>query len=249
MIESAASTEAFVDRATLSKWIDPKHLDAETIEKYREVFTNHPAHILVIEDFLVSAVAGRLAAFLAGEVRYREEYGLFSVDGAVEAEAWAEAPDEDRFFHLARLDAPLPEFAMSANALTYLRFRTLFLQPALQRFFESVTGLALGASDDFGIHRMVRGDYLRPHSDDNRNRRLALVLYLSPDWEPSFGGTLLVENEGRRLAEVDPGYNSIVMFDVLSGASHEVAPILPAAEARARFTIGGWYHRPEPSES
>ena len=57
---------------------------------------------------------------------------------------------------------------MSSNALTYLKLRETFQQPAFESFFEDSTGMSLGASDDFGVHSMRVGDYLRPHADDNK---------------------------------------------------------------------------------
>ena len=76
---------------------------------------------------------------------------------------------------------------MSSNALTYLKLRETFQQPAFESFFEDSTGMSLGASDDFGVHSMRVGDYLRPHADDNNDRALALVMYLTPGWDPTFG--------------------------------------------------------------
>ena len=59
---------------------------------------------------------------------------------------------------------------MSSNALTYLKLRETFQQPAFESFFEDSTGMSLGASDDFGVHSMRVGDYLRPHADDKASR-------------------------------------------------------------------------------
>ena len=67
---------------------------------------------------------------------------------------------------------------------------------------------------------MIQGDFLRPHSDDNRNRHLALVIYLSPGWEADFGGELhMVDQEGHDTA-LPPVYNSLVAFDVLTDSQH-----------------------------
>ena len=134
---------------------------------------------------------------------------------------------------------------MSSNALTYLKLRETFQQPAFESFFEDSTGMSLGASDDFGVHSMRVGDYLRPHADDNKDRALALVMYLTPGWDPTFGGSLhMVHGDGSET-RVDADYNSIVLFDVLAGTSHSVAPVEPSAGDTARVTIGGWYHRPD----
>ena len=73
-------------------------------------------------------------------------------------------------------------------------------------------------SDDFGSHSMTAGDFLKQHDDNNRNRRLALVLYLSPDWKPEYGGSLkIADPAGDGESTVAANYNSLVAFDTLAG--------------------------------
>ena len=155
------------------------------------------------------------------------------------------APEPDRFFRLRKLVATPPQFRMSPNALTYLQFRQAFQRAEFQGFFETISGLPLGWSDDFGAHSMIRGDFLRPHSDDNRNRRLAIVIYLSQDWQSQFGGVLHVVHEDGNITEVEPEYNSMIAFDVLKAPAHLVLPIEETAGDRQRLSIGGWYHKLE----
>ena len=90
---------------------------------------------------------------------------------------------------------------------------------------------------------MVEGDFLRPHSDNNRNRQIAVVLYLSPGWDASWGGALHVVDSYGEDTTIAPDYNSLVAFDVLTDSEHYVTPITAAARTRSRLTIGGWYHR------
>ena len=149
------------------------HLTNQAAQKYREAFNSHPARLVVIKDFLVLDVAQRLSRFLAQEAIFVPEYGLYSSKNAVDEKQFLAAADPDRFFRYSKLTGTAPGFQMSPNAITYLRFRQVFQQPDFQVFFESISGLRLGWSDDFGAHKMLPGDFLRPHSDDNRNRRLA----------------------------------------------------------------------------
>jgi Rps23 Pro-64 3,4-dihydroxylase Tpa1-like proline 4-hydroxylase len=233
-----------VDRSALGAWIQPQHLEEDSLRSYREAFQSHPARMVVLENFLVDKMADRLTRFLSSEAEFGVEYGLYSVEGAVSEEDWGKAEKQDRFFRLSRLAATPPQFQMSPNTLTYLKFRQTFQRPEYKAFFEELSGLPLGASDDFGVHSMSTGDFLRPHSDDNRNRRVALVIYLSPDWQPSFGGALhLIDKEGN-AHPVEPRYNSMVVFDTLGETTHLVEPITSEAGDTARLTIGGWYHNP-----
>jgi hypothetical protein len=233
-----------VNQASLQPWIKPQHLTEDALKKYREEFSSHPARVILLEDFLTDKIAGKLHAFLSREAQFATEYGLYSVEGAATEDRWLQAEEEDRFFRLGKLAATPPEFRLSPNTLTYLKFRQTFQRPEFTEFFETLTGLPLGASDDFGVHSMRTGDFLRAHSDDNKNRRIALVIYLSPDWQPSYGGNLQVFDKSGTPTEVVPSYNSMVVFDVLAETTHLVTPVTSAAGDQSRLTIGGWYHQP-----
>lgn len=76
------------------------------------------------------------------------------------------------------------------------------------------------------------------------DRRLALVLYLSPDWKPEYGGNLKILDPDGNESTVEAKYNSLVAFDTLAGTTHCVVPVAEAAGTRKRLTIGGWYHTP-----
>jgi hypothetical protein len=189
-------------------------------------------------------VAQRLSNFLRDEAEFRLEYGLFSTgDEAASEQAWLHAREEDRFFRFAKIVGAYPQFAMSPNMLTYLRFRRAFQTADFRNFFEQISGLCLAWSDDFGSHSMKRGDFLKSHSDDNRNRSLALVIYLSPNWGPHFGGALNVVDSQGRTVKIEPEYNSMVVFDVAAGTTHFVDLIRPEAGDNGRLTIGGWYRK------
>jgi len=233
-----------VDQKKLAAWIQPQHLESAALERFRQAFTSHPARLVVIKDFLQPQVAERLSKFLSTEAEFRSEYGLYSVEGAVPEETWLRADDADRLFRLGKLVGTPPQFQTSPNALSYLQFRITFQRPELKLFFEAISGMPLGASDDFGAHAIAEGDMLRPHSDDNRNRQLALVIYLTPGWKRQHGGLLRVVHADERFTDVEPEYNSMIVFDVLSAPAHFVSPVhangLP--ESR-RLSIGGWYHK------
>jgi Rps23 Pro-64 3,4-dihydroxylase Tpa1-like proline 4-hydroxylase len=89
---------------------------------------------------------------------------------------------------------------------------------------------------------MGRGDFLLPHDDNSRGRKLAVVIYLTPGWDPKFGGGLRVVDENRVATSIDATFNSIVIFDVAARTTHAVEPIADLAGEGRRLTIGGWYH-------
>jgi len=229
-----------VDRSALDPWIQSHHLEDATLERYRKELAGHPAKLLLLEDFLVPAKADKLTRFLEHEAQFGQEFGLYS-DGSVSQEAWETADPDERMSRLSRLAGIPPEYQMSPNALTYLQFRQALQQPAFVGFFEAATGFDLGESEDFGVHAMGEGDFLRPHSDDIKGRRIALVIYLSEGWEASYGGTLVMTDPSGSDSRIDPRHNSIVIFDVLADTMHQVEPITADAAGRERYTIGGWY--------
>src|SRR6058998_1191163 len=233
-----------IDRQRLASWIQPQHLDDRALETYKNAFTSHPARLVVIKDFLVAQTADRLSRFLANEAEFKPEYGLYSIEGAVKEQEWLLAHEQDRFFRLGKLVGTPSQFQTSPNALTYLQFRMTFQRPEFKAFFETIADMPLGRSEEFGAHAMAAGDFLRPHSDDNKDRQLALVIYLTPGWKRKFGGVLRVVHHDERFTDVEPEYNSLIAFDVLASPAHLVLPIQPGtAGSTRRLSIGGWYHK------
>jgi hypothetical protein len=245
----AASQTADVRVASseLASLVQAKHLEPDAIERYREEFQSHPARFIVLKNFLVPEVADRLSEFLRREGSFETEYGLYSAEEhAVDEDRWSAAAPDDRFFRYGRLVGVPPSFQFSPNSLAYLRFRTTFqTDDELRSFFERATGLELARSDDFGSHSMGVGDFMKEHDDNNRNRRLALVLYLSPGWLTNRGGNLHIVGGGGRAWTVEPEYNSLVAFDTVAGTAHFVEQVAESAGDERRVTIGGWYHSRE----
>jgi hypothetical protein len=235
---------AMDDASPLAYLLQSQHLSDSATRSYHDAFEQTPSRFVVIEDFLVPDIAARLSEFLRSEAEFAREYGLYSAeDEPVEEAEWEAADEQDRFFRFGKLVGTPPQFAFSDNSLTYLRFRTAFQSDDnLRLFFEAVTGLELAASDDFGSHSMRAGDFLKPHDDNNRNRRLALVLYLSPSWKPEHGGALHIVDQDGSESVIQATYNSLVAFDTRANTVHYVEPIRDAAGEESRLTIGGWYH-------
>lgn len=231
--------------APLAAWIQPHHLQKNNTDEYKHCFVTNPLRAVILKQFLRDSVAERLTRFLRNEANYCPEYGLYSTgDDPATEQAWRCADEKDRFFRFSKLIGADAQHRMSPNMLTYLQFRKAFQLPSFREFFENISGMSLAWSDEFGSHAMRATDFLRSHDDNNRNRAISLVIYLSPDWRPDFGGALnLLDGQGRRI-KIDPEYNSMVVFDVAAGTSHFVDPISSDAGDFVRLTIGGWYHKP-----
>ncbi len=233
-----------MDLDKLAPWIAERHLDERALAGYRASFADDPAKMLLLPDFLRPEVAGRLAGFLASDADFSTEYGLYSADGGVPREAWEKAPEEDRFFRFAKLRNVKPEAALSDNSLTYMRFRAFVTEPAFRELFEAITGLPLGPSDDFGAHAFHVGDFLLDHDDANKDRRLALVMYLTPGWQPGYGGALRMEDPEGSARAFEATFNGLAVFDTIAGTTHRVEPVREPAGDLARCTFGGWFPNP-----
>ena len=230
-----------LDIGALSPWIDQRHLSADELLKHRDSLNQHPARLVVIEDLLTAEAADLLSRFVADDADYATEYGLYSKEDGVSPETWGVATEEDRFFRFDKMRGPKPEAAFGQGTMAYLKFRKFAGETAFRGLVEALTGLGLGPTDNFGVHAFHAGDFLRDHDDDSKGRRVAFVLYLSPDWPPEFGGALTMVDSGGGVTTVPPSFNSMVVFDAKAGSRHRVEPVLPAADDRARGTFGGWF--------
>jgi hypothetical protein len=223
--------------------IDASHLSVTAIEEYGAAFAHHRARLVVMREFLDRDLALRLNHFLTEEADFYTEYGLYSVDGAVDEATFRAAEETDRFFRMSKLADTKPQFRMSLNALAYLKFRATLGQAGFISFFEAISRQRLRSTDDVGVHSMGVGDFLRPHSDANKDRQLAFVIYLSEAWEAEFGGALEVLDRDGGVTRILPEYNSVVAFDVLAESQHLITPITENAGPATRVTIGGWYSK------
>ena len=178
---------------------------------------------------------------------FGNDYGLYSTGASrVQSDAFSEAGDDDRFYRFRSMVGVDPASGLSDTTFAYMQLRRGLQSGAGGRYFETISGLELAVADDFNPHRMEAGDYLRPHNDQNNNRRVAIVIYLSPGWTPEYGGTLVVVDQDDRSHTVPAKYNSIVIFETAGHKHHYVETIDEQAGERARLTLGGWYHHPEP---
>lgn len=85
------------------------------------------------------------------------------------------------------------------------------------------------------------GDFYKKHLDafkGKTNRVLTTVLYLNNNWQPEFGGELVVyspDNHDEELLRVTPAFGTFVTF-LSDEFPHEVLPA-----QHTRFSIAGWF--------
>jgi Rps23 Pro-64 3,4-dihydroxylase Tpa1-like proline 4-hydroxylase len=234
----------------LKDWVQSRHLQPDTIEACRQAFSSHPARVLVLKNFLLDPVAEKLSRFLSHEARFELAYGLYSKndkDGnisGVSPAAWLEAEEGEKFYRFSDYAGVLDEFQLSSNRTVFPQFFSALRNNKFKLFFEEVSGLELGSAPLINAYSYKPGDFLSHHTDDVKSKRLSFVFYLSPHWDRRFGGLLHLIDRNGGVTEVDPDYNSLVIFDVAAKTKHFINPVEQCAGERARLTISGWFLSP-----
>jgi hypothetical protein len=91
------------------------------------------------------------------------------------------------------------------------------------------------------------GEYALPHDDAtaHASRSVAYIWYLTKNWRRQWGGALFWCPTGQYIS---PGFNVLVMFNVMPSTLHLVCPVAATAMAK-RLTINGFWHSAEPRQS
>jgi len=206
---------------------------------------------------LAGAIAARLhaqrpalaAAFAAARpVRHFRLDGLLP-DAVVEAAA-AAFPRPNQLLLRAslrerkRVGVEVDRFAPILRDLLFA-----FHAPAVVEAIAAITGLdglvpdpTLYAS---GLSVMGAGDFLNPHLDNShdgdqrRYRVLNLLLYVSPDWQPEYGGNLELWAPDRQAPFVVPALeNRLVVMQTDDRSWHSVSRVLVD---RPRLCVSNYY--------
>ena len=106
-----------------------------------------------------------------------------------------------------------------------------------------------------GLHEMHGGDWLQTHGDyeihpefPDLERRLNLILFLSPAWKPEYGGALLLcDPMGRTVTKFYPEFGKCIITECGNATFHGVEEI--AANAPPRLTVAVYYLAPKRPEA
>jgi hypothetical protein len=98
-----------------------------------------------------------------------------------------------------------------------------------------------------GLHQHGRGGKLNVHLDYNIHpklhlqRRLNLIVYLTPDWQPEWGGGLGLYKDSKTLVKtIDPLFNRAVIFDT-RGSWHGLPDAIKCPPRVTRNSIAVYY--------
>uniref|UniRef100_G3MPY1 uS12 prolyl 3-hydroxylase n=1 Tax=Amblyomma maculatum TaxID=34609 RepID=G3MPY1_AMBMU len=122
------------------------------------------------------------------------------------------------------------------------------LEGTLAPWLRDVTGIPLDGTISLTCSKYSYTDVLLCHDDELEGRRIAFILYLTPGWTSTDGGSLDlfdVDSNGQPrdiVRNIVPRFNSFAFFEVSPVSFHQVAEVL--SEDKLRISVGGWFHGP-----
>ncbi|PIE20954.1 MAG: hypothetical protein CSA66_00280 [Proteobacteria bacterium] len=230
-------------RAWLDKFVDGRHLSDAALATAAARYAGRTPGWVALDGFLQARLSTVLGRFLARDVEFTTGLGTTTRYGYATAAEFAAASPEQRLFRYGRLEQVGARASRTPGLRAYAALSRAFSDDRMRAVFERICGQPLGRVT-LSARRMGASDFLADHTDDIEGRALSWVIYLTPGWEPRFGGILELDGPGGRRAEIVPLHGRIVVFD--ARAWHRVTPLTEAAGDRARYTFGGWYLKPAP---
>lgn len=224
----------------------PHFFDAEALQRralplaaaYR---TASPFPHAVLDDFLPADVAAEAAAAFPGANDI--EWDLYTDGGRT----LKRTTDDE-----AKMPPALRQLVGQCNS------------GAMIRFLETLTGITGLVADPTlaggGLHRIEAGGFLDVHADFNHHphldldRRINVLLYLNPGWDPAWGGALELWDRSMQRCErsIEPVLNRCVVFDTTDSSFHGHPSKLACPPEQARCSLAFYYYsngRPEAERS
>jgi SM-20-related protein len=138
------------------------------------------------------------------------------------------------------------------------RFVSRLQLPCIRDYIESFPNI-IGRHVGFSYYSYSAGDCLLTHDDTDQGRlvegrrapqrRIAVVTYFHEEWQPDWGGELIIYERRADRVEgrinlmpthcIEPRPGSLVMFTV--PRFHRVCRVDPTAGQHRRLSIAGWF--------
>jgi hypothetical protein len=220
------------------QWIAPEHTTTPALSEFRRRFHESAVGLVMIDDFLSPQVAEALHTFLSSKAEFEEKFGTYESGDVAETE-WRARPETDRMFYLQSVRAPLPGCELDAETLLFLRFRHSIEAGVLNGWFADATGITFDGTTTPHAHRYQHRHFLREHTDNALNRKVAVIVYLGGGFSSASGGFLALRKDERVVERVMPEFNRAVLFDVTRN-DHFIEPFDASASSVQRLSIGWW---------
>jgi hypothetical protein len=210
--------------------LNPEQLQT-VARKYRQPYSSgEPFPHIVIDDFLPAAVLERVRL----EIPAPRE-----VD-------WIEFDDARGKKLASKTETQL---GVATRWLLYQLNSSVFID-----FLETLTGIEGLIPDPHfwggGVHQIVRGGFLKVHSDFNRHprlkldRRLNLILYLNREWREEWGGHLELWDADMQACrkKILPIFDRCVIFNTTDFSNHGHPDPLTCPPGESRKSIALYYY-------
>lgn len=233
----------------LENWIDRSHLSPESQAAHAASFSASPHASIAIDDFLQPEKLAALRRVFSTEGRFEVRHYLKGSavrpgekgEVPVAAEVWSAASDTDRAsVEYTFVDAQ-PDFRVGLGIVTQCKFRELMGSPEFMDYLGAVTGIRPETLTGMMTRMVAAGQYIRPHSDFRPTRDLCGVFYLSPGWEPAFGGRFRHSGARSDDTAVEPLANRLLLFRPVTGKKHDVEAMTAAGSHWRRWAYTLWF--------
>ena len=128
--------------------------------------------------------------------------------------------------------------------------------PEFLGFLEQLTSIDALIPDPYlfggGIHSTINQGFLKMHADFNWHnklqlyRRLNVLIYLNPNWDPAWGGDLRLArslDQGLRVEQaIFPEFNTMVVFNTTDSSFHGHPDPMQLPAGMARNSIALYYY-------
>lgn len=222
-------------------FFDPNHL-LPLAKKHRTQYQQPPFPHIIIDDFLPDSIAQRIAS----EFPLPSSPGFKKPDvGNVSANKLGKMQESYLVGISPFLRLVLAEF----NSMVFLDF------------LESVTSIQGLIPDPHfrggAFHQILPGGHLSIHADFNVDkyrslqRRINVLLYFNPDWQPEYGGNLELwsEDMSRCCKSISPVLNRCVIFNTSSTSYHGHPDPLKCPANMTRKSMAFYYYTALPEHA
>lgn len=215
-------------------WVAEPIRSHAAVGRLRSQLAADPIGAVAIDSFLEPGVAKEVSGLLVRST-FHDEHRLFGVDTPVDETRWRDAEDRTRVWRVGRIADVGPRHRLGPGVIALLRLRGA--AASLRGWLEEVLDRPLGDATAIAPMRLDPGHSVRPHVLDPASARAQVHVFLSPSWDPRWGGEQVVVGPAERARRIVPGFNRAVLCDGVRGATIFVAPRTPSAPPRLSLVV------------
>lgn len=230
----------------LTRWVQPQHLGVQAIEYLKSLSKQELNAGVFLDDFLKEECFTRLQQVVEKEAEFKILCQIYSNKNNIQVseEEFYSYAEKERFYHIHSLCGVKPEYRMSINWLTYLKFLHDY-KLGMAVLLGNVIGSPLCSGNNL-THTLRQHNKLETHNDYLPGRRICTILYLSNEWSPQYCANLVMLNkENNELKEInciDHKPNRLVIFSVDRSTFHYVSAFSELAKDKERSSMVFWFN-------